>query len=153
MTTQASIGHRNLFQIFDTSVSPAAWTTVAEVRNITPPQYARDAQDATHTESPEGWREFIPSLKDAGEMSCELNLVPDSNTMDLIHAQFDSDEPTQVRILFKDGVQTGPTPTCSRFTANVIVTGFPLEAPMDDKMSATLTCKISGKPIFVRATA
>jgi predicted secreted protein len=153
VTTLASIGHSNLFQIFDTDASPDVWVTVAEVRNITPPSFARDAQDATHTESTEAWREFIPGLKDAGEMSCELNLVPDSNTMDLILAQFDSDSLTQVRILFADGVQTGPSPTCSRFTCNGIVTGFPLEAPMDDKMSATVTVKISGKPTFVRATA
>jgi predicted secreted protein len=153
MTTLASIGHQNLFQIRNTSVSPEAWTTVAEVRNITPPSFARDAQDATHTESTEGWREFIPGLKDAGEMSCELNLVPDSDTMDLILAQFASDELTHVRILFADGTQTGPSPTCSSFTCSGVVTGFPLEAPMDDKMSATVTVKISGKPTFVRATA
>jgi predicted secreted protein len=153
MTTLASIGHRNLFQIFDTGVSPSAWTTVAEVVNITPPSFARDAQDATHTESTEAWREFIPGLKDGGEISCELNLVPDSDTMDLVLAQFDSDDLTQARILFADGNQTGGAPTCSRFTCSGIITGFPLEAPMDDKMSATITVKISGKPTFVRATA
>jgi predicted secreted protein len=152
MTTLASIGHQNLFQIFDTSVSPDTWTTVAEVGNITPPSFSRDAQDATHTESTEGWREFIPGLKDAGELSCELNLVPDSATMELVLGTFDSDVLQQVRILFADGVQTGPTPTCSRFTCNGIITGFPLEAPMDDKMTATITVKISGKPTFVRAT-
>lgn len=152
MTTNASIGHSNLFQILDTDASPDTWTTVAEVGNITPPAFARDAQDATHTESTEGWREFIPGLKDAGEMSCELNLVPDSATMDLILGTFDSDELQQVRILFADGTQTGPSPTCSRFTCFGIITGFPLEAPMEDKMSATVTVKISGKPTFVRAT-
>jgi predicted secreted protein len=141
-----------LFQILDTSVSPDTWTTVAEVGNITPPSYARDAQDATHTESTEGWREFIPGLKDGGEISCELNLVPDSNTMDMILEQFDSDVLTQVRILFADGVQTGNPPPCSKFTCSGVVTGFKPEAPMDDKMKATLTFKVSGKPAFVRAT-
>jgi predicted secreted protein len=153
MTTQAAIGHQNLFQIFDTSVSPDTWTSVGEVTNITPPSYARDAQDATHTESTEGWREFIPGLKDAGEVSCELNLVPDSTTVDLVLAQFNSDTLTQARILFADGTQTGPSPTCSRFTCSGVITGFPMEAPMDDKMTATLTLKISGKPTFVRSTA
>ena len=153
MTTLASIGHSNLFQIFDTAASPEVWTTVAEVGNITPPSYARDAQDATHTESTEGWREVIPGLKDGGEISVELNFVPDTNSMDLILAQFDSDELTQARVLFADGVQTGPLPTCSRFTCSGVVTGFKPEAPLDDKMKATLTFKVSGKPTFVRATA
>ena len=92
MTTLASIGHSNLFQILNTAVSPTAWTTVAEVGNITPPSFARDAQDATHTESTEGWREFIPGLKDGGEISVELNFVPDTDSTALVLAQFDSDD-------------------------------------------------------------
>lgn len=150
MTTNAQIGLRNLFQIFDIS-SPGGWTTVAEVINITPPSIARDAQDATHTESPEGWREFIPGLKDGGEMSCELNFVPDSYTTDLILAQFASDELTQARILFADGDQISSPPGCSSFTCNGVITGFPTTAPLDDKMGATITLKISGKPVFVRS--
>jgi predicted secreted protein len=152
MATNAAIGHRNLFQILDTSTSPDTWTTVAEVTNITPPSYARDAQDATHTESTDGFREFIAGLSDAGEMSCELNLVPDSATMDLVLETFDVRTLQQVRVLFADGTQTGPSPTCSRFTCSAIITGFAMEAPLDDKMAATLTAKISGKPTFVRAT-
>lgn len=152
MTTLASIGHSNLFQIFDTDASPDAWTTVAEVGNITPPAMARDAQDATHTESTEGWREFIPGLKDGGEVTCELNFVPDTASTDLILAQFDSDALTQIRILFADASTAGANPPCSKFTCNAVMTGFKPEAPMDDKMKATLTFKVSGKPTFVRAT-
>lgn len=153
MTTQAAIGHGNLFQIFDLNSSPQAWTTVAEVGDITPPQYARDAQDATHTESPDEFREFIAGLSDAGELSCTLNLVPDSDTMDLILATFNVRTLQQVRVLFNDGNPDASPPSCSSFTANVIITGFALEAPQEDKMAATLTAKISGKPVFVRATA
>jgi predicted secreted protein len=153
MTTNARIGAGNLFQLFDQTVSPAAWITIGEVKNITPPSFARDAVDATHTESPEAWREFIPGLKDGGEITAELNLVPDSDSTEKLLGTFDSDELQQVRILFKDGVQTGPTPTCSRFTASGIVTGLPLEAPIDGVMAATVTLKVSGKPTFVRSTA
>src|SRR5688500_8363804 len=137
MTTNARIGHGNLFQLFDTGVSPPAWVTVAEVKSVTPPSLSRDAVEATHTESTEAWREFIAGLKDAGEVSAELNLVPDSDSMDLLLATFDSDELQQARILFADGLQTGPAPTCSRFTMSCIITGLPLEAPIDGVMAAT----------------
>jgi hypothetical protein len=152
MATNKKIGKKNLFQLFDTSVSPAAWVTVAEVGNITPPSFARDTQDATHTESPDNYREFISGLRDAGEISVELGFVPDSNTTDLILASLNSDDLQQVRVLFADGVQTGNPPPCSRFEASGFITGFPIEAPMDAPMSATITFKISGKPTFVRAT-
>jgi predicted secreted protein len=153
MTTNAKIGFGNLFQILNVGASPDEWVTVAEVKSITPPSFARDAQDATHTESTEGWREFIPGLKDGGEISVELNFVPDSDTTDLILAQFASDDLSQVRILFADGNQAGPTPTCSSFTCSGVITGFPIEAPIEDGQTATITFKISGKPTFVRATA
>ena len=103
MATNARIGHKTLFQLFDQTVSPAAWFTVGEVKNITPPSFARDAVDATHTESPEAWREFIPGLKDAGEITAELNLVPDSDSTEKLLGTFDSDDLQQARILFPDG--------------------------------------------------
>jgi predicted secreted protein len=153
MTTEAKIGRGNKFQLFDTNASPPAWTTVAEVKNITPPAYARDTQEATHTESPDGYREFVSGLRDAGEISVELNFVPDSDTTDMVFASFDSDELQQVRILFRDGSQSGPSPTCSKFTASGFITGFTTEGPLDDVMSGTVNFKISGKPTFVRASA
>lgn len=153
MTTLAAIGHGNLLQIFDTGASPDAWVTVAEVTNITPPNLSRDAQEATHTESTEGWREFIPGLKDAGEVSAELNFVPDSDTTALLMAQFDSATLTTARILFADGDVDASPLTCSVWTFSAVLTGFPPEAPVDGKMTATATFKISGKPTFVRATA
>src|SRR4026208_447525 len=122
MTTNVKIGFGNKFQLFDADASPPAWTTVAEVKGITPPAFARDAQEATHTESPDGYREFVSGLRDAGEISVELNFVPDSDTTDMVFASFDSDELQQVRILFRDGTQTGPSPTCSRFTASGFIT-------------------------------
>jgi len=151
MTTNARIGYGNLLQIFDLTQSPPAWTTLAEVESITPPAFARDAQDATHTESPEGWREFIAGLKDGGEISATLNFVADSDTTSRILATFDSNTIQQFRILFNDGDQDSSPLTCSRFTVTGIVTGFAIEAPIDNKHSATITVKISGKPTFVRA--
>jgi predicted secreted protein len=153
MTTNAKLGKGNLFQIFDTNVSPEAWTTVAEVKSITPPAYARDAQEATHTEITDGYREFVSGLRDAGEISVELNFVPDSDTTDMVFASFNSDELQQVRILFADGSQAGVNPTCSKFTCSGFITGFATEGPLDDVMTGTVTFKISGKPTFVRATA
>jgi predicted secreted protein len=153
MTTEARIGYGNLLQLFDLTQSPEAWVTLGEVESITPPSFARDAQDATHTESPEGWREFIPGLKDGGEISATMNFVADSDTTQRIMATFDADTLQQLRILFNDGDQDSSPLTCSSFAISGIVTGFAIDAPIDNKHTATITVKISGKPVFVRATA
>jgi Lambda phage tail tube protein, TTP len=154
MTTQkVQIGYGNLFQLWDLDASPPMWVTVARVVDITPINYTRDAPDATHTESPDGFREFLPGLADGGEIGVTLKFVPDSYTTDMILATFTSKALQNARVLFADGDQDGSPMTCSTFTAPGIVTGFSAEAPMEDGQNATITYKISGKPSFVRASA
>jgi predicted secreted protein len=139
MATNASIGFGTLFQIRDAALSPPDYVTVGEVTNITLPNLSRDAVDATHTESTGGWREFIPGLKDAGEVTIEMNFVYPSASDTLIRGQFASDELTLCKILF-DG---GASPEQGvQFSA--IVTGYEIQTPLDDKKAATLTLKVSG---------
>jgi predicted secreted protein len=137
MTTQARIGFGTVFQIQDQDASPVAYVTVGEVTNITLPNLTRDAVDATHTESTGGWREFIPGLRDAGEVSIEMNFVSGSASDTLIRAQFASDSLSLCKILF----DTSPADGVS-FSG--IVTGYEVQAPLDDKVAATLTVKVSG---------
>lgn len=141
MTTNAKIGHGSLFEIEDTTQSPVAFVKVAEVLNITPPALARDAIDATHTESTEGWREFIPGLKDGGEVSVEMNFIPGHASLDLILALFSRDA-GNFRITFPDSPATV-------WTFSAFITGFEPEAPLEDKMTATATFKLTGKPAFI----
>lgn len=139
--TGTKIGHGSLFEVNDTTQSPDAWVKVAEVVNITPPNFSRDAVDATHTESEDGWREFIPGLKDGGEVSVEMNFIPGAASTDLILDLFNRDTGS-FRITFPDSPATV-------WTFDAFITGFEPEAPLEDKMSATATFKLSGKPSFL----
>jgi predicted secreted protein len=137
MTTLATIGFGALFQILNTAVSPDLYTAVGEVTNITMPNLSRDAVDATHTESTGAWREFIPGLKDAGEVTIEGNYIHESASDTLIRAQFASNALTTFRIVFEDSPVSG-----IQFTG--IVTGYEVAVPLDDKKAFTLTVKVSG---------
>lgn len=145
MTTNAMIGHGTEFAILDTSSSPEAYVAVAEVTSVTPPALARDAVDATHTASTEGWRDFIPGLKDAGEASFEMNFVPDGEAVDLIMTAFNSNDVQDFQITFPDGSPG------TQWQFKGIITAFEPEAPVDDKIMATVTVKLTGKPAFVSA--
>lgn len=136
MSTDAKIGHGVLFKIGN-GASPEVFTTVAEATSITPPGPSRDAIDVTHMESAEKWREFIAGLKDGGEVEIEMNFVPGSASTDLILAQFDTDTVGNKQVVFTTGEVWSFAALC---------TDFAPEAPVDDKMSATATFKISGKP-------
>jgi len=149
MTTQAKIGHGTRFQIYDTEASPPAWVSIAEIVSVTPPSMTRDTVDATHAESEEKWREFIPGLRDGGEVSLEMNFIPDGAGTTTIMQTFNSDAQVTCRIVFPDGdADTSPIEaTVWQFTG--FCTGFQPQAPFDGKMSATATFKLSGKPTFL----
>ena len=140
MTTQARIGHGTLFQIGN-EASPMVYVSLAEVTSITPPGMARDSVDASHEESPGAWREFIGGMKDGGEVSVEMNFIPGSLSTTRIIDTFSSDEALSCKIIFPDAAAT-------TWTFQAICTGFEPETPMDDKMSASATFKVTGQPTF-----
>ncbi len=142
MTTNATIGHGAKFAILDTTLSPPAYVDIAEVTNITPFNIARDAVEATHTQSPDRIREFIPGLVDYGEASIDINFVPGSSSDQRIRALFRSREAAQCQITF-------PTSPEQVLQFAAIITGYSPEAPLDDKLTATATFKISGRPTWV----
>src|SRR5262245_32294807 len=93
--TRALIGYGTILQFGDGN-SPEAFTSVAEVTNITGPNLSRDIPDATHMQSPDGYKEFINGMKDGGEVVAELNFVPFDTTQNAS---------TGIRSLFEDGVK------------------------------------------------
>lgn len=143
MSTDAQIGWSTLFQVGN-GASPEVFATFAEVTGITPPALSRDTVDATHELSPEAWREFIAGLKDGGEVSFDMNFVPDSVEAASCMAELDLMGRAALKnrkVVFPDG---------SYFTFAAILTGYEPDAPLDDKMAASVTLKVSGKPTLVQ---
>lgn len=140
MTTQAFIGHGA--EIAVGSGSPVQYAAIGEVTSISGPSLARDAIDATHMASPGGWREFIPGLKDGGEITIEFNFVPGSQSYADLQAAFNSSDAVPFRLTFPDG-SPGTT-----WTFDGIVTGLESDMPVDDKATGTMTVKLTGEPNF-----
>lgn len=134
MTTNAAIGYSTTFGIKN---GGGTYDNVAEVTKVKPPNYSRDAVDATHMESPDRFREYIAGLMDAGEVSIELNYVPATSDV-LVAAMVAGKGNFQITM-----------PNSVRFQFEAIVTGWETDAPLDDKMVATATFKVSGKPVLV----
>jgi hypothetical protein len=131
--TAAVIGYGTSFSIYGGST----YTAVAEVTNITWPGYTRDAVDATNMASPNEFREFIPGLMDAGEVTIEMNYIPSAS--DVIIAALTAATAGQFKIAAASGVN---------IVFNAIVTAYSPQAPLEDKMSASATFKITGKPVW-----
>jgi hypothetical protein len=132
MPTNAAIAYQMTFGIWN----GASYTNVAEVTNINPPQYTRDSIDATHHASPNGYREYIAGMMDAGEVTLEMNYVPSASDQIITALQAGVG---QFRITHSSGVTV---------TFSAVVTAFSPETPLDGKMVASATLKVSGRPTW-----
>jgi hypothetical protein len=151
MTTDAQIGYGSLLEIFDEDLSPPAWKRLAEVTSITPPGISADAQEATHTESTGGFREFIPGLLDGGECSAEMNFIPGGPGAELIIRKMKARKVVQARVIFPDGNPDSSPISASVWSFSAVVTGFEPEAPVEDTMTASVNFKVTGEPQFTPA--
>ncbi len=124
--------------------SPEAFTTIAQVVNIGGPTLAQEPLDVTHHSSSSGWREFIGGLKDGGEISLEINFDPGNATHDEttgLQAELANGSSKNYRLEFPD---TGAT----KITFAALVTAFEQSAPVDGKLSANVTLKVTGLPTW-----
>ena len=132
MATNAAIGYATTLGIWN----GASYTAVAEITSITPPGFSRDAIEATHMASPSQHREFIAGLVDAGEVALEINYVPAVAE--------------QLRTALTAGVGqfciTHPNGVTCTFSG--VVTSYQPSTPIDDKMTAAVTIKVSGVPAW-----
>lgn len=139
--TEASIGYGITFEMADPA-TPATREYISEIYDVTPPSDTTDMVDATHMGSPNRSREFVEGLTDSGEASLEMNYVPGSpSDRKLIAAK---GKRKFCYVTFPNGVQ------CIFIG---IRQSYEKTAPLDDKMTASVTFKVSGEPTVTEATA
>lgn len=133
--TDAKIGWGSKFQIWNATASPPAFEDMGEVTNITPPSKQKDQIDATHMQSPNRTREFIAGLTDPGEAGITMNFVPGSTSDDRLRELDESGETVEMRIVFPNNVT---------WTFDAFVSQYQPDVPVDDRMTAEVTFKVSG---------
>lgn len=119
--------------------TPEVFTPLANVTDITPPGLERETYDVTAHDSEDAWREFIGGLKDGGEVELDLNYDPREH--DSLIADFSDAVPRNYKVVWPG--------TLGNWTFKAVITGFEPEAPHDDKLAASVTYKVSGKPTIV----
>ena len=93
--TNANIGAGIRLERSGDGTSGGAFATVGEVVDLSAPGISKDTVDATHSESPERWKEFIAAFKDGGECSVETHFNPGSNAVGLMMGDVAGDTPGQ----------------------------------------------------------
>ena len=116
--------------------STPVFAAIAEINSISGPDKSRGTIDVTSLDSTGGYLEFIASFRDAGQVQLEMNFTRDGY-LDM-NDDFEVDTLVDYQIVLPD---TGNTTI--DFSGLVINLG--LAIPMDNKVTAPVTIKISGQ--------
>lgn len=120
----------------DASSDGAPYTAIAEVNSISGPNMSRSTIDVTSLDSTGGYREFIAGFRDGGEVTLEMNFS--LSTYDQMKDDFENENTHNYQIVLPD---TGAT----TFQFAALVTALGMGVPMDDKVTSSVTLKISGQ--------
>jgi len=118
---------------------------IAEVVTIGGPSFEAETIEVTHLRSPGMWKEYIGSLKDGGELTFDLNFLlddPSHSAATGLLSQWNSDgvpARDEWEIVF-------PNDAATVWLFNGFQTGFEVTAETGDKLAASVTIQISGKP-------
>jgi len=143
MTVSSAIwAYGSLLQIGDGAVSEA-FSTVAEIVELTPPAMSRDDIDVSNNDSSDGYREFIPGWRDGGEVSAKANWLPTNTTQAYssasgLHGQFNDNVKHNYRIVLPSSLIT--------ISFSGFLTAFEPDLPLEEQAQLSFTIKISGKP-------
>lgn len=121
----------------DGTTPTEVFTAIANITNIEGPGIERETIDVTAHNTVDAYMEFVGGLKDGGEVSVDVNYDPAQH--DALIADFDDEDPRNYQLVFPDAAAT-------TWSFAAILTEFNPEAPYDDKLAASLTFKVSGKP-------
>jgi predicted secreted protein len=116
--------------------SNEAFTAIAEVNSISGPNMTRGTIDVTSLDSVGGYREFIGSFRDGGEVTLNMNFTRDGY-IDM-KDDFESSSTVNYQIVFPD---TGST----TFDFAGLVTALGTTVTTDDKVTQDVTIKIDGQ--------
>lgn len=133
--SDAISGVGTLFKRSDMTSSPT-FNAIAEINSISGPDKTRETIDVTSLDSTGGYREFIASFRDAGQVVLEMNFTRDGY-LDM-NDDFEIDTLVDYQIVLPD---TGST----TLDFSGLVTDIGLAVPLDDKVTAPVTIKISGQ--------
>lgn len=116
------------------------FTTIAEIMDFPFPQLSRDLKEVTNHSSPNGYEEFITTLKRSGEIQFNMNYLPTDPTHDSatgLISLWNSGAVTPFKIVMVDDV-------ASEWTFDGIVTKFQARAPVNGQYDASTTIKPVG---------
>lgn len=123
------------------------YITVAQAKDISGPERTTSDIEVTTHDSANAYREYLPGLKDGGNISFDLEFDPaDSASQAELQTLMEDRTVLNWRLVF-------PNSDSSRFDFAGFINSFSAEAPVDGSLTASVGIKITGKPTLTAVPA
>lgn len=116
--------------------TPENFTTIAEVKDISGPGTTLDTIEVTSHDSTGGYKEYIPSLKDGGEVTFDMNFV-NSAAQDALVTDMENRTKRNFQV-----VTTHSSPKTAVFAG--YITAITHSFPVGDVATRSVTIKVTG---------
>ena len=136
----------------------SAWESLGGVSDISGPDFSKDEIEVTALDTSGGFKSYIGGLKDAGNMTLEMNFTQSSfaTLFDIFLKEGDDGE-FWFAVILNDPPRNADEvndrtasrqQTRSAFWFQASINQTPIRASAGDRVTATVTLRISGEPKF-----
>lgn len=140
--SDSTLGHGSILTVNDATNT----TTVGNIISISGPNQTRDSIDVSTMDSGTKFREFLPGMLDAGELTAEMNYDgTNAGVADKLHTLRTATAQTW-KLQFYDRATTSQTH--SSWASAGFITALGHAVPFDDKVTQSLTLKFTGVPTY-----
>lgn len=141
MSVTGYSGYGTLLQVGDSGTPTEAFVTLANVGDISGPEFTADQEETTSHSTPGAYKSYITTLKDGGDVSFDLFFIGDATQQALVDI-FESRAINNFRIILPF---VGANNTLT-FAGNV--TSLGLMAPVQGVLTRSVTIKVSGQATY-----
>lgn len=128
---------------FGDGATPEVFHKLANVKDISGPKMSRETIDVTTHDSPDGYKEFLASLRDGGEITFDLEFDPADASQDAtdgLLSLWHKDVPTNWKLITMIPATTGRY----GFSFSALVTGVEFAHPVSSSHTVSVTLKVAG---------
>lgn len=122
-------------------------TTIVQVENISGPSISATAIDVSAHDSASDWREFVPGMKDGGEITFDVNW-DHSKSSHYSTGILGSNVGAGIAATASACIITWAGTAQHTVDFDGFITGVSWNSPLDDKQTASVTIKCTGIPAF-----
>lgn len=112
---------------------------IGQIQDIDGPNLSTDTDEITNHDSPDGVEEFIATIKRTGEITFPLVFNPGAASHASLKTSWDDRTLDAFVMTYPDG---------STWTFNAYTTGLSMTAPVAGHLSANVTLRPSGSPVW-----